>query len=225
MGEPSTDARRDGGASPREPPWTVRLAAFSAAHRWPVIGLWFVATIGIFLASIAAGGTASENAVSDDGGPEYESEPGLRRLQRLGDPGHRPAPVPRRLARDAGTVDDPAVAAVVDDIVTRVRGPDHDDRRRVDPDLRGRRRSAPRAARGRARLAGPDGGPHRRRASRATDRAARERLAPVPGVPRRAPWAPTPAGASTASTAPSPTTTSRRWSTRTSMRRCASRSR
>ena len=55
------------------PPWTVRVASFSAAHRWPVIALWFVATIGIFLLSLAAGGTDAENAVPEDSAPEYES--------------------------------------------------------------------------------------------------------------------------------------------------------
>ena len=57
----------------RRPPWTVRVASFSAAHRWPVIALWFVATIGIFLLSLAAGGTDAENAVQEDSAPEYES--------------------------------------------------------------------------------------------------------------------------------------------------------
>src|SRR6187401_802639 len=55
------------------PPWTVRVATLSARHRWPVLALWFVATIGIFLISLAAGGTDAENAVSDDSAPTYES--------------------------------------------------------------------------------------------------------------------------------------------------------
>jgi hypothetical protein len=43
-------------AAPRHP-WTVRLAGWSAKHRWPVVGLWLVLTIGMFIASLAAGGT------------------------------------------------------------------------------------------------------------------------------------------------------------------------
>ena len=43
-------------------PWTVRVAGWSAHHRWPVFLLWFVATIGIFVASLAAGGTNSAGA-------------------------------------------------------------------------------------------------------------------------------------------------------------------
>ena len=45
-------------ASPRRQrqPWTVRVALWSARHRWPVFGLWFVLTIGIFVASLGMGG-------------------------------------------------------------------------------------------------------------------------------------------------------------------------
>jgi len=28
-------------------PATVRIAMWSARHRWPVVGLWFVVTIGL----------------------------------------------------------------------------------------------------------------------------------------------------------------------------------
>ncbi len=100
------------------PPFTVRVAAFSAAHRWPVIGLWFVFTIGIFLASIAAGGTASENAVADDSAPEYESGRAYDLFNASGteDAGQRLFLV---VSSGAGTVDDPAVATAVTDIVAR----------------------------------------------------------------------------------------------------------
>jgi RND superfamily putative drug exporter len=37
-------------------PATVRVAMWSARHRWPVVGLWFVTTIGLFVASLAMGG-------------------------------------------------------------------------------------------------------------------------------------------------------------------------
>ena len=41
--------------SHREPA-TVRIAMWSARHRWPVVGLWFVAAIGLFAVSLAMGG-------------------------------------------------------------------------------------------------------------------------------------------------------------------------
>jgi uncharacterized membrane protein YdfJ with MMPL/SSD domain len=61
---------------PRRPggdPWTVRVASWSARHRWPVLGLWFVFTIGLFVASIAAGGTNTQGALSTDQRAKYEA--------------------------------------------------------------------------------------------------------------------------------------------------------
>ncbi|HEX3427996.1 MAG TPA: MMPL family transporter [Candidatus Limnocylindrales bacterium] len=60
-------------ADPARPPWTVRVASWSARHRWPVFGLWFVVTIGLFVLSIAAGGTRSTEAVSNDQHSKYEA--------------------------------------------------------------------------------------------------------------------------------------------------------
>ncbi|HET9614591.1 MAG TPA: MMPL family transporter [Candidatus Limnocylindrales bacterium] len=57
----------------RTRPWTARVAAWSAAHRWPVFGLWFVVTIGIFVASIAAGGTNAADAVSNEQRAKFEA--------------------------------------------------------------------------------------------------------------------------------------------------------
>jgi len=52
-------------------PWTVRVAAWSSRHRWIVALLWFVLTIGLFAASLAAGGTKAVEAVSRDQGAKY----------------------------------------------------------------------------------------------------------------------------------------------------------
>ncbi|HEX5014910.1 MAG TPA: MMPL family transporter [Candidatus Limnocylindrales bacterium] len=54
-------------------PWTVRVADWSARHRWPVFVLWFVATIGLFAGSLLAGGTNSAEAVSNDDRAKYEA--------------------------------------------------------------------------------------------------------------------------------------------------------
>jgi uncharacterized membrane protein YdfJ with MMPL/SSD domain len=52
-------------ATPRAPvladgarrlPLTVRIASWSARHRWPVIGLWLAATVGLYLGNAALGG-------------------------------------------------------------------------------------------------------------------------------------------------------------------------
>ena len=100
------------------PPWTVRVATFSARHRWPVIALWFVATIGIFLASLAAGGTDAESAVSDDDAPARESRRAYDVFNASGTEESRQL-LFLVVAVGTGTVDDQAGAAAIADIVER----------------------------------------------------------------------------------------------------------
>jgi RND superfamily putative drug exporter len=57
----------------RAAPWTVRVAGFSARHRWPVFVTWFVATIGLFVASVSIGGTDSAAAVTNEQRSKYEA--------------------------------------------------------------------------------------------------------------------------------------------------------
>lgn len=45
-------------------PWTVRLALWSARHRWPVMIAWFAVTIGLFVASQSVGGIRAVSATS-----------------------------------------------------------------------------------------------------------------------------------------------------------------
>ncbi|MDH4334517.1 MAG: MMPL family transporter [Chloroflexota bacterium] len=49
-------------------PATVRVAMWSARYRWPVFGLWFVLTIGLFVGSLSMGGidTGDANANPND---------------------------------------------------------------------------------------------------------------------------------------------------------------
>jgi RND superfamily putative drug exporter len=56
------------------PPLTVRIATWSARHRWPVFVLWFAATFGILGASFAAGGIYTLDVNDDPNGPKLESE-------------------------------------------------------------------------------------------------------------------------------------------------------
>jgi RND superfamily putative drug exporter len=60
-------------ASPKAP-WTVRVATWSARHRWPVFVLWFAATLGMLGGSFAAGGINSLDVNEDPNGPQLESE-------------------------------------------------------------------------------------------------------------------------------------------------------
>src|SRR5919198_3869862 len=55
-------------------PLTVRVATWSARHRWPVFALWFVATFGILAGSFAAGGVSTLDVDEDPNGPKLESE-------------------------------------------------------------------------------------------------------------------------------------------------------
>src|ERR1044071_6109312 len=55
-------------------PLTVRIATWSARHRWPVFVLWFAATFGILAGSLAAGGIATLDVNDDPNGPKLESE-------------------------------------------------------------------------------------------------------------------------------------------------------
>jgi RND superfamily putative drug exporter len=58
----------------RRAPLTVRIATWSARHRWPVFVLWFVATFGVLAASFAAGGISALDVNDDPNGPKLESE-------------------------------------------------------------------------------------------------------------------------------------------------------
>ncbi len=103
------------------PPWTVRVAVWSARHRWPVFGLWFVLTIGLFMASIALGGTKTAEAVSNDSQQsQFES---ARAYDLFGQSGTAlPASEQVLVVVNVpdGTVDDPAVAAAISDIAARM---------------------------------------------------------------------------------------------------------
>src|SRR5215831_15118122 len=55
-------------------PLTVRIATWSARHRWPVFVLWFAATFGILVGSLAAGGISTLDVNNDPNGPKLETE-------------------------------------------------------------------------------------------------------------------------------------------------------
>jgi RND superfamily putative drug exporter len=57
-------ASRPTDASIREPA-TVRIAMWSARHRWPVVALWFVVTIGLLAVSLSMGGIKAADANAD----------------------------------------------------------------------------------------------------------------------------------------------------------------
>jgi RND superfamily putative drug exporter len=108
----------DGASAPatREP-WTVRVAMWSAGHRWPVFVAWFVLTLGLFAVSLAAGGTRTIDVNEDPSGPRLEAEEAYDTFG-AGEPvvpGERIVIV---IDGGAGATTDPAFRAAVADLVT-----------------------------------------------------------------------------------------------------------
>ncbi|HEV8282435.1 MAG TPA: MMPL family transporter [Candidatus Limnocylindrales bacterium] len=105
---------------PREP-WTVRVAVWSARHRWPIVAMWFLLTIGTFLASIAAGGTRSADAVASNNAEDetYESAKAFDVFNASGT-----ADVTHIFVLLVGdpvrTIEDPAYEGELDDVLARM---------------------------------------------------------------------------------------------------------
>ncbi len=104
-----------------KPPWTVRVAGFSARHRWPVFGLWFVFTLGLFAASLQLGGTQAVEAVSNEQRSRYES---TEAFQVFSPPGTSTvAPSSQYLlvlSSGSATVEDPGFVAAVNDALAKM---------------------------------------------------------------------------------------------------------
>jgi uncharacterized membrane protein YdfJ with MMPL/SSD domain len=104
-------------------PWTVRVAVWSARHRWPVVGLWFVLTIGLFIGSLAAGGTRTADAVSSDRQDDQAFE-SRKALDVFNASGTTEAPHGFLLivSDPDGTIDEPDLTKTVDDVLLRMTG-------------------------------------------------------------------------------------------------------
>lgn len=64
-------------------PWTVKVAVWSARHRWPVLAAWFVLTFGLMLASVALGGQQSQS-IMEKGKPIGDSRTGWNAFNDAG---------------------------------------------------------------------------------------------------------------------------------------------
>jgi RND superfamily putative drug exporter len=65
----------NGGPVLSREPWTVRVAVWSARHRWPVLAAWFVLTIGLMIGSSALGGQRAQS-IMDKGKTIGDSQAG-----------------------------------------------------------------------------------------------------------------------------------------------------
>ena len=120
-----TDPQQPVVPDPKAPPWTARVAGWSARHRWPVVVLWLVVTIGLFAASLAAGGTRAQEAVSNAERSKYEAgEAYVVYADANANSGVAEAPPSQQflliVSSPDRTVDDPAFAADIAAITTRL---------------------------------------------------------------------------------------------------------
>jgi uncharacterized membrane protein YdfJ with MMPL/SSD domain len=114
MSDPSPRTERPVGA-----PLTVRIASWSARHRWPVFVLWFACTLGLFGFSLASGGTRIEPLDSGEDPSRLES---VRAYELFGGAA-RPELGQQYLLvveNASATIDDPAFAEVVHSISRRL---------------------------------------------------------------------------------------------------------
>ena len=105
---------------PRKPT-TVRIAGWSARHRWLVLALWFVGTIGLFVVSQSLGGVATQGATNTSAFSRTESAQGDQiwsdaNLQS--EPGEDFLVV---LTGGSGAVNEPEFKAAVADVVVSLQ--------------------------------------------------------------------------------------------------------
>jgi uncharacterized membrane protein YdfJ with MMPL/SSD domain len=116
-------ARRPGGPAPSggAEPWTVRVAMWSAGHRWIAVGLWFVFTLGLLGLSIVAGGIKPLDVNQDPNEARLESQQAYD-VYNAG----TTAPASERLvvviAGAPGAATDPSFRAGVETLVANLAG-------------------------------------------------------------------------------------------------------
>ncbi len=112
---PTEPAARGG----REP-GTVRIAMWSARHRWPVAVLWFVLTIGLLVASIAMGGIDAAASNENPNDQPFESSLAYDVFNAGGtnDPYEQLLVV---IGGGPGATTDPAFKSAVTDLVAKLK--------------------------------------------------------------------------------------------------------
>lgn len=112
-------------SSPGREPVTVRIAMWSARHRWPVVGLWFAVTIGLFAASLSMGGINAGDANGNPNDKKLEASEAYDVFNAGGtnDPYEQFLVV---VDGGPGATSDPAFQATIGDLVTQLRGSNAD---------------------------------------------------------------------------------------------------
>jgi RND superfamily putative drug exporter len=111
-----------GPAALKREPWTVRVAVWSARHRWPVLAGWFLLTIGLMIGSVALGGQRAES-IMDKGKTIGDSQTGWNVMS---DAGSKSAVTTESfyliVENPSGKLDTPANRAAVADMTKRLTG-------------------------------------------------------------------------------------------------------
>ena len=112
-------------------PATVRIAMWSARHRWPVAALWFVATIGLLVVSLSMGGIDAADANGNPNERQLEASEAYDVFNAGGtnDPFEQVVVV---VGGAPGATADPAFQAAVGDLVAKLHGRRRAARRRPD---------------------------------------------------------------------------------------------
>jgi RND superfamily putative drug exporter len=107
-------------AASREPA-TVRIAMWSARHRWPVAALWFVGTIGLFVVSLGLGGINAADANASPNDRQLEATQAIDVFNAGGtnDPYEQFLVV---IGGQPGATADPAFKSAVGDLVASLHG-------------------------------------------------------------------------------------------------------
>lgn len=102
-------------------PTTVRIAMWSARHRWPVVGLWFAFTIGLFVASVNMGGIDTGDANANPNDQNLEAAQAYDVFDEGGenDPNEQLYVV---VSGGPGAAADPSFQSTVDELITGLRG-------------------------------------------------------------------------------------------------------
>ena len=108
---------RDPGSRPA---WTVRVAMWSARHRWPVMLAWFAFTFGLLAVSVSLGGIRSVSATGGTGAPQTESGRALAAMNPTGTAAS-PEEFDVVITSASLAATDPAFHSTVEAIVDRLR--------------------------------------------------------------------------------------------------------
>ena len=101
-------------------PATVRVAMWSARHRWPVAALWFVATIGLLAVSLAMGGIDAADANANPNERQLEASEAYD-LFNAGGPSDPYEQVIVVVGGAPGATSDPAFQTAVGDLMAALK--------------------------------------------------------------------------------------------------------